>query len=161
MADVDHFKKVNDTFGHDAGDRALRLLAETFRNGLRSQDFAGRYGGEEFVLVFPDQSLTDTESALQGLRADLAESQKSASVPSFTVSFGVADSSAGRTLEQILRSADGALSTAKRDGRDRIVIANDRRGHPGMQLPAPRSSFNDPETRQVSGMTRATPKESP
>jgi|tagenome__1003787_1003787.scaffolds.fasta_scaffold20985710_2 diguanylate cyclase (GGDEF)-like protein len=147
MADVDHFKKVNDTFGHDAGDRALRLLAETFRNSLRAQDLVGRYGGEEFVLVFPDLSLTDTESALDALRTQLAESQQGASVPTFTVSYGVTDSSAGTTLEQILRCADSALSTAKRDGRDRIVVAKDRRSHPRAQLPAQRSTVDEPPDR--------------
>jgi diguanylate cyclase (GGDEF)-like protein len=148
MADVDHFKVVNDTFGHDAGDRALRLLTETFRSSIRSQDFVGRYGGEEFVLVFPDLSIPETKDVLERLRVRLAEAQQSAAVPTFTVSYGVTNSRSGSTLDEILRYADRALSTAKRDGRDRIVAADNRDNHHlrsfGAELPSPRPAPMEP-----------------
>jgi diguanylate cyclase (GGDEF)-like protein len=148
MADVDHFKTVNDTFGHDAGDRALRLLTEVFRSSIRSQDFVGRYGGEEFVLVFPGLSISDARDTLDRLRARLAEALQSAAVPGFTVSFGVTGSGVGNTLEEIIRQADGALSTAKRDGRDRVVVASNRSSyeHRGFSsaIPPPRSPLIDP-----------------
>jgi diguanylate cyclase (GGDEF)-like protein len=148
MADVDHFKMVNDTYGHDAGDRALRLLTGVFRSSIRSQDFVGRYGGEEFVLVFPGLPLPDAKDTLDRLRANLAETLQSAAVPGFTVSFGVTDAGQGNTLDEIIRHADGALSTAKRDGRDRVVVANSRSSYQrqglGSAIPVPRSALIEP-----------------
>jgi diguanylate cyclase (GGDEF)-like protein len=148
MADVDHFKIVNDTYGHDAGDRALRLLTGVFRSSIGAQDFAGRYGGEEFVLVFPGLPVTDAKDTLEHVRAQLAEALQSAAVPSFTVSFGVTDSSTGNTLDEIIRHADGALSTAKRDGRDRVVVASNRSSYQyrnlSSEIPGPRSPASEP-----------------
>jgi diguanylate cyclase (GGDEF)-like protein len=148
MADVDHFKIVNDTFGHDAGDRALRLLTGVFRSSIRSQDIVGRYGGEEFVLVFPGLPLTEAKDTLDRLRARLADELQSAAVPGFTVSFGVTDSGTGHTLDEIIRNADGALSAAKNAGRDRVVVANNHNSyqHRGFSsaIPLPRPPLTEP-----------------
>jgi diguanylate cyclase (GGDEF)-like protein len=123
MADLDHFKVLNDTYGHAAGDRALRLFAQTVRAGIRGEDLFARYGGEEFVLVFPGASVAETVETLERQQAALALAVGTGGGPAFTVSFGVADSSAGATLEELLRAADRALLRAKELGRDRIVVA--------------------------------------
>ena len=122
LADLDRFKSLNDTFGHETGDRALRLFAEVLRGTLRSGDVVARYGGEEFVVAIPDKDAAAGVQAAERLRAALAEAVANPDVPTFTVSVGVADSSLAPTLAGQLRVADTALLTAKRDGRDRCVV---------------------------------------
>ena len=84
MADLDHFKTVNDTFGHDAGDRALRLFSRVLTSSLRPEDIVSRYGGEEFVVLLPGCSADDAVRAMERLRENLALAVSSGSVPSFT-----------------------------------------------------------------------------
>lgn len=122
MADLDHFKALNDTHGHEAGDRGLRLFARTLQLVLRSDDIVARYGGEEFVLVFPGLTAIDAASALERARDALALAVDRGTLPAFTASFGVADSADADGLEELLRLADGALFQAKRQGRNRVVI---------------------------------------
>jgi len=122
MGDLDKFKALNDTNGHDAGDRALRLFARTVREALRSDDLICRYGGEEFVIVFPGLSLEAAARALGRVQEMLVLSLSAGSVPAFTSSFGVAHSSSGDTLEDVCRVADVALFRAKREGRNRVVV---------------------------------------
>jgi diguanylate cyclase (GGDEF)-like protein len=124
MADLDHFKRLNDTHGHVAGDRALRLFTHTVSNGIRESDLFARYGGEEFVLVFPHLSVRQAAEAIDRQRTLLAGAV-AATGPAFTASFGVTDSTAGGTLDEILRAADGALLQAKALGRDRVVVAGE------------------------------------
>jgi diguanylate cyclase (GGDEF)-like protein len=122
MADLDHFKTLNDTFGHETGDRALRLFARVLRDSLRGSDLVSRYGGEEFAIAFPDCSAIDAIRALNTARAQLDAAITVGGLPKFTCSFGITDAEAGEDLAAVLRRADGALLAAKRQGRDRVVL---------------------------------------
>lgn len=122
-ADFDHFKRLNDTYGHDTGDRALRVFAKALRDNIRPNDYACRYGGEEFVLVLPDCALDEAVPVLERVRSSLADVLTSGRVPSFTVSFGVASSTQADSFERVVSLADSALLQAKAAGRDRVVIS--------------------------------------
>lgn len=122
MADLDHFKDLNDTFGHDTGDRALRLFARVLRSSVRDVDVVARYGGEEFVIVLPGADVTSAKPVMHRLQERLAEALADAQLPPFTVSLGLVDSSFDDHLSELVRLADHALMQAKSDGRDRIVI---------------------------------------
>jgi diguanylate cyclase (GGDEF)-like protein len=123
IADLDHFKDLNDTYGHEAGDRALRVFARTLRVNLRPDDTASRYGGEEFVLLLPNTSVEEARSALDRLRVTLAgDIAASGNVP-FTASWGVTTSETADTFAEMIQSADEALYAAKRAGRNRVVVA--------------------------------------
>ena len=122
IADLDYFKRINDTLGHDGGDNVLRGVAACLRDGRRSSDVVARLGGEEFALVMAEsdarQALVATERLRQRLRHQMAD----ASVP-LTVSFGIASfPTHGGTAEQLMLAADRALFAAKALGRDRSVI---------------------------------------
>lgn len=123
MADLDHFKLLNDTYGHDAGDRALRLFTETVRRALRTEDIFARWGGEEFVIALPRTTIESAVEILERVRVSLAETCGRAETPTVTASFGVADTSMGRLLEDLLPLADSALLTAKAEGRNRVKVA--------------------------------------
>jgi two-component system cell cycle response regulator len=124
LADIDHFKRVNDTYGHDAGDAVLREFAARFRRYTRSLDLACRYGGEEFVIVMPGTELRHACQVGERLRACIAAeafSVNGAIIP-LTASVGLATlESAKETPESIFKRADNALYAAKRDGRNRVV----------------------------------------
>jgi diguanylate cyclase (GGDEF)-like protein len=123
MADLDHFKLVNDTYGHDAGDRALRLFAEVASTAVRDSDLVARWGGEEFALAFPDSDPEQTKDVLDRLRLELAARLGNGDLRPFTVSFGLTAGHDCATLEHAVRLADNALYQAKEAGRDRAVIA--------------------------------------
>lgn len=123
--DVDHFKRINDTYGHRAGDRVLRAVAECFAGRIRSTDFVARYGGEEFVLILPGTQLDDATQFSERLRvaiSDIGFHFRGAPV-SITVSSGVTaflpEDSAGAAFDR----ADKALYRAKEAGRNRCVVA--------------------------------------
>lgn len=124
IADLDHFKRLNDTHGHDAGDRSLRQFSTVLARSLRPGDLACRYGGEEFVLVLPDCDADGAVFVAERLREALALAQVDQGSIGFTASFGVAAGVWGDELPDLITAADGALFQAKRDGRDRVVIAN-------------------------------------
>lgn len=125
MIDVDHFKPINDTYGHQAGDEVLRKIAELLEGRLRGYDFLGRYGGEEFCVVAPD---TDREGALalaESLRAIIDATPFTAAGKgiALSVSIGVAlcPPHATRELKEVLAEADAALYAAKQAGRNRVA----------------------------------------
>jgi diguanylate cyclase (GGDEF)-like protein len=136
MADLDHFKVLNDTYGHDTGDRALRLFARVLRESLRAEDLVCRIGGEEFAIAFPACTSADAANALDAVRAHLDAAVTVAGLPRYTVSFGVTGADEQETLPTVLARADAALFEAKQEGRDQVVIHA-----PGSQpvrlLPAP------------------------
>jgi diguanylate cyclase (GGDEF)-like protein len=122
LADLDDFKELNDTYGHETGDRALRLFATSLRRHLRPDDIASRYGGEEFVIILPHTGITEAVRALNRLQVAITDDiGRSSSVP-FTTSWGLTDSSAGITFDEIVAVADNALYSAKRAGKNCIVV---------------------------------------
>ena len=131
IADIDHFKAVNDTHGHLAGDAVLAAVSAAMRDLLRDCDLCGRFGGEEFALLLPRttaaQALEIIERIRQGI-SQLAIPRDGAAAIRVTISIGVAvPSQARRTLDDLLAAADHALYRAKRSGRDRVVIYADTR----------------------------------
>ncbi|HEU5022266.1 MAG TPA: diguanylate cyclase, partial [Bryobacteraceae bacterium] len=127
MIDVDHFKKFNDAFGHEAGDVLLQGLGRLFRAQLRAADIACRYGGEEFTLILPEADLSAAVERAEEL-CKLVNSRefqyRGAPLPNSSVSIGVACSTEhSTTREQLLQAADGALYRAKKEGRNRVVAA--------------------------------------
>jgi diguanylate cyclase (GGDEF)-like protein len=128
--DLDHFKLLNDVHGHDAGDRALRLFARVLRDSVRPNDVAARYGGEEFVVVLPDCTTADAYAVIDRVRTRLADAQRGGTVPSFTVSFGLAPGEADLAFSEIVEQADAALLRAKAAGRDQVVLAGPRDEEP-------------------------------
>jgi diguanylate cyclase (GGDEF)-like protein len=121
--DLDHFKSLNDTHGHEAGDQALRLFSRVLRDSIRPNDIAGRYGGEEFVIVLPDCNTDTATVVLERVRERLALALTAGRVAAFTVSFGLAASTDADTFDEIVAVADQALHTAKATGRNRVVTA--------------------------------------
>ncbi|MEM8708590.1 MAG: sensor domain-containing diguanylate cyclase [Actinomycetota bacterium] len=122
MADLDRFKQLNDKYGHEAGDRALRIFADAVNSALRDEDVIGRWGGEEFVLVLPGMSGGQAKTALDRVRSTLADACARAEAPAVTVSMGVVDSGQSTIAEELVRMADEALLAAKTQGRDRVVV---------------------------------------
>ncbi|MEO5900343.1 MAG: GGDEF domain-containing protein [Ilumatobacteraceae bacterium] len=118
MIDLDHFKEVNDTLGHGAGDEVLRGFARALRMAIRASDTAGRIGGEEFLLLLPAASPDDALAVLDRLRLVWAEIRPSP----ITFSAGVATVTDGAQREALTR-ADEALYAAKNSGRDRFEVA--------------------------------------
>lgn len=126
ILDVDHFKRVNDKFGHLAGDKVLRLIAQQLSRRLRKSDFIGRFGGEEFVILMPGTSIDHAAVVLEDLRAGIEESPfhfKKERV-TITISVGYTDFRQGNTLDQVFERADRAMYRAKDGGRNRLVQAS-------------------------------------
>jgi len=122
MADLDHFKALNDAHGHETGDRALRIFSETLRLELRSDDLACRYGGEEFAIVLPGVDVHEAVDAVERVRAALSDVTGRGDTPTFTASFGIAQAADAEGLDDLLQRADRALFAAKDAGRDRICL---------------------------------------
>ncbi len=124
MADLDFFKRLNDTMGHDAGDRALKLFSDTARGVVRDRDHVVRWGGEEFALVLPGANAERALEVVGRLRAALAQAHLVSGTPIFTASFGIADSTMARDREALIRLADEALYRSKQAGRDCCTVAD-------------------------------------
>ncbi|WP_431605654.1 diguanylate cyclase [Amycolatopsis melonis] len=134
MVDLDHFKWINDTYGHPAGDDVLRTVAQTLREVTRPSDLTGRFGGEEFLILLPDIDEEATWEAAERIRTAIAKLQivttdkrgDPATITDRTASIGVARHPRhGDTLERLLQSADAAVYLAKENGRDQVCFAPD------------------------------------
>ncbi len=123
MIDLDHFKRINDTHGHAAGDEVLRAFAATVRAAMRATDVFGRFGGEEFVLILAGDTPASALKAMERIRAAVAARDWSEIAPDLvlTLSVGIASHCKGQTIEKLLHRADLALYLAKDAGRDTVV----------------------------------------
>ncbi|MGB5651725.1 MAG: diguanylate cyclase [Sedimenticolaceae bacterium] len=124
LVDLDHFKQINDRYGHDVGDQTLRHAVERMIHGIRDTDLLGRWGGEEFLIVFPGTGLDEAKQLAQRLCEILADSRLRAGEASVAVtgSFGVTRYVPGEDLDSCLKRTDDALYAAKAQGRNRIVV---------------------------------------
>lgn len=125
MVDVDHFKQINDRWGHEVGDHALSQIARVLQDSVRGCDLCGRWGGEEFLLLLTETALAEVQPLIERLRAavrNLRIRHGDAEV-TLTVSLGVAECRRGEGYSLVLNRADAALLVAKRSGRDRCVLA--------------------------------------
>lgn len=136
LADIDFFKNVNDTHGHDVGDRALKLLATTLKQFVRREDLVCRFGGEEFVMLLAGLDADQGVTLVERVRAELPRATARDKVPAFTISAGVVDERDGSDAEALLRVADGLLYEAKARGRDRVLVSS-RAETPAEAPPAP------------------------
>jgi len=128
VIDIDHFKNVNDTHGHDIGDEVLRGIAKRIHSNLRGFDTAVRYGGEEFVVLLPDAPVASAAAAAERLCKSISSANVPVSITAaglpITASVGVASVVAGEVdLDELIRRADAALYEAKKSGRNRVMVA--------------------------------------
>jgi len=124
MLDADHFKEINDTYGHAAGDRALVVLAQLLNKEVRASDLVARYGGEEFMLLLTETTITSAQGIAERIRRAVADMPVKLDDQTirFTVSLGVTSSeSVGQDLESLLKEADRLLYQAKQSGRNQVV----------------------------------------
>lgn len=128
MLDIDHFKEFNDAYGHEAGDVVLREVAEVFRQSVRSEDIVCRYGGEEFVIIFPEITVQAAFERAEKIRIDMSAIRvrlRGEPLGQITISVGIAMyPQNGASLDQLLRAADRSLYEAKHRGRNQTVIAD-------------------------------------
>jgi len=126
MIDIDHFKDVNDSYGHAMGDAVLKLIAQCLQADMRSFDRLYRYGGEEFLLCSPQTSVVVAASLAERLRSDVAEQRiqngAGGQIVQVTASFGVAALDGTRPVEEAIERADEAMYRAKMAGRDRVEV---------------------------------------
>ena len=127
MIDVDHFKKINDEFGHLAGDRVLVAVGESIRRPLRPNDLVARYGGEEFSVLLPETALQHAVAIAERLRTRISAIDPGKTddqqLPPVSVSIGIAEFKSGDSLEDLIAAADAAMYAAKHAGRNCVRIA--------------------------------------
>ena len=123
LFDIDYFKKINDTFGHQAGDQALKQVADIAESRARQVDIVGRWGGEEFIIICPQTGIKGASGLAEGLRSAFSGHDFDM-VSGITCSFGVAEYNQGESIADLLKRADTALYQAKAEGRNRVVLAD-------------------------------------
>lgn len=121
--DIDHFKKINDTYGHEIGDKILKFVSSIIESKVRSADFVGRWGGEEIVAAFLGAKENDAYSKAEEIRKAIKSRVRIPGHPDFkvSVSIGVAELDGHPTLEDLIKHADKAMYHAKQTGRDKVV----------------------------------------
>jgi len=124
MFDIDHFKVVNDTYGHVAGDRVLVALSDLTRRLIRATDYPCRWGGEEFMILMPNTTSTETMSVAEKLRQSLAQLHIP-EIGTVTASFGAATYRPNESIDDWINRADTALYEAKHGGRNTVRVAPD------------------------------------
>ena len=130
LADIDFFKKVNDTYGHFVGDKVLKALAKQFTLSLRKYDSVGRYGGEEFIFCLPKTGLTEARNIMERIRLktqNLSIRLNKGETVNITCSFGLAKFTSGKALSEIISMADEAMYFAKEKGRNRVEACDNSR----------------------------------
>lgn len=122
--DIDHFKKINDSYGHDVGDMVLREVAQTIRRSVRTGDTVARWGGEEMVASLLGANLEDAQDKAEDIRKNV-EALEFPAIPDLkvTVSIGVVSSENSSNFEELIKSADSALYIAKQGGRNQVAVA--------------------------------------
>lgn len=120
MCDIDHFKKINDTFGHDVGDNALKVFSSRINDNIREVDMFARWGGEEFMILMPNVDAKNACSVAEKLRKIIEETEVK-KADSFTASFGVTNLIENDTAESFIKRVDEALYKAKTSGRNKVV----------------------------------------
>ncbi|MCZ2720129.1 GGDEF domain-containing protein, partial [Marinomonas sp. 15G1-11] len=121
ILDIDHFKEVNDTYGHQKGDQVLIEIANILKSNLKETGFVGRYGGEEFIVLYPESSIDDVVTTIESLRLAIWKHDFNG-IPPKTASFGLTCSIKGDTIEALIKRADNALYEAKNSGRNKVII---------------------------------------
>jgi polar amino acid transport system substrate-binding protein len=121
ILDIDDFKQINDTYGHQTGDLVLREIASVLKNNLRETDFVARYGGEEFIVIFPEADIQYISKLTQNLRLKIAN-HNFKDISNFTASFGLTLSNKDDNSDTILKRADIALYKAKETGKNKVVV---------------------------------------
>ncbi|MCG8688768.1 MAG: GGDEF domain-containing protein [Desulfobacterales bacterium] len=130
IADIDHFKKVNDTYGHLIGDNVLKMLSNLIKEHIKGKDIASRFGGEEFIIVLPETDLKGGSALAEHIRTSLESmrwrtKQSGKAIGAITISLGIAQYAPGENLDTLIQRADNALYTAKQNGRNQTVTQND------------------------------------
>ena len=128
MLDIDHFKQVNDTHGHDVGDQALTAIADVLRNGIRDMDILARWGGEEFLVLLPETDMAGAMPIAERIRQQVSQIKLPKIPEGLTISIGMCEAAPGMELKTVTSLADQALYQAKANGRNRIVCHEQGRG---------------------------------
>jgi two-component system cell cycle response regulator len=128
LVDIDHFKAVNDTYGHPAGDKVLIEVASAIRESIRTTDLVARFGGEEFIVIAPETPMAPAQMVAERIRLAIIEktsAKMDQGLPTVTASLGVATTELQVTKEsELVARADAALYRAKHEGRNRVVVAD-------------------------------------
>ncbi len=123
LFDIDNFKQINDTYGHQKGDEVLKKIAKLFKENLRKTDYFGRFGGEEFIIIVPEATTKEAYLLAEKLRK-LLEKSKFDDIGSITASFGISQYSPEKSITKLLKEADDALYSAKREGKNKVKVYN-------------------------------------
>lgn len=126
MADIDHFKRFNDTHGHQTGDQVLKLVGATLKNSVKGRDVASRYGGEEFAIILPQTTFDSACVVAEQIRTaimkkELVKRSTGENLGRITMSFGISSIKPGDTPESLIARADAALYKSKREGRNKVT----------------------------------------
>ena len=121
MMDIDHFKKINDSYGHQTGDKVIQKISAICKGMLRDIDILGRYGGDEFIIAITDNMMNDVEKIMERIRDTIEASVFPDITEGVTVSTGISYYKDGDSMESLISRADKALYSAKKSGRNRVA----------------------------------------